>query len=444
MMKKTAIVLILLLACISACLLAACSGGSIVGVSVHSEPDKTTYILGEELEIEGFKLSVNYANGKSTVISVTEDMINGFDTSSIGTRTITITYSKSGRSYSTTQEIRTIGIKASSLTLVTPPAKTNYVVGQLISLEGISVDVVYNNGSTATVGANSLLHEPLLAFMGQSSVTVRLDNATAVFNVTVAQKAVASLSAISPPTKSTYFAGELFEEAGLILGVVFNDGSSQQLTEGFEVVDRNILNDTTAITVRFQNFTLNVPITVNKATATGYSIVKSPKNKYTVGETVNFNGLEISVSFNNGNSITIAYDNNGIYQVNWDLVDIVWPVGALIIEDNAIALRLRYGDGENEYIMINIPIQVSLPFVTGLVVIRNQNLKTEYTAGEAISLYGLEIEAEYSNGARVTIIDNEALDPDVQYEVEALEGMESVTIRYMAFEYQYSITVNAE
>ncbi|NCA66684.1 MAG: hypothetical protein EOM87_01320 [Clostridia bacterium] len=444
MMKKLTVALLIILIFTIITLFAACSSSSVVGISIYAEPDKTTYIMGEDLDVTGGKISVNYANGKSDIVKITESMVTGFDTSSIGTRSITITYTKSGGSFSTTQEIRTIGVKASTISIATAPVKTSYAVGESITLAGISVDVIYNNGTTGTVGIASLLHEPVIARLGMTTVTVRLDSATAVYNVTVVPKAVSGLSILVPPDKTEYFAGELFDETGLILSVVYNDSTTAQLTEGFTIVNSTISNETESITLRYGDISVECPITVNKAVATGYAVNTIPKTAYTVGETVNFNGLDLSINFNNGQSVTVAYDNNGIYQVNWANIEIISPTGPLIIEDNKITLYYHYGDGANEYLIVEIPIQVSNPTVVGFVVRRNEHLKTEYTDGENINLYGLELDAEYSNGSTVTIINDVALNPDVMYSQTALDGMEYVIIQYSGHSYQYAITVNAE
>lgn len=53
---------------------------------------KDTYYIGEALDTDGLKLSVRYNDGVEKLISVTPEMISGFDSSKAGECTVTVTY----------------------------------------------------------------------------------------------------------------------------------------------------------------------------------------------------------------------------------------------------------------------------------------------------------------------------------------------------------------
>jgi uncharacterized protein YjdB len=65
---------------------------SITGIELVGNTYKTEYILGETLDINGLEIKVNYANGTNNTIPVDSAMISGFSTSTLGTKTITVTY----------------------------------------------------------------------------------------------------------------------------------------------------------------------------------------------------------------------------------------------------------------------------------------------------------------------------------------------------------------
>jgi hypothetical protein len=415
----------------------ACAKTDIVGISVYDEPHKTTYVVGEQIDITGCNIKINYKDGSSKTVGVTESMVSGFDTSSIGKRSFTITYTVGKRVYSTTQEINTIGRAASSLSIITPPDKTSYVLGQRISLEGIEVEVEYNNGEVETVGASALIAEPVLAYLGQSLAAAKKDNASVNFNVTVVDKAVAGINIMMPPDKTEYFEGELFDQSGMIIGVVYNDDTTAQLNEGFDILDSTILAETEYITVSYQDYTVNCPIEVSPAAAIDYEVIESPKTAYVVGDTVDTTGIELEIEYNNGIKETVKQG-----EANWLQLEVISPSGQVEFEDDCIILHYVYGEGENDYLAITIDITVSVPILTGFKVMRNQNLNTEYDEGEPISLNGLELNAVYNNGSEVTIIDDVALDPDVTYDPYALITMTCVTISYKGLTYQFDITVN--
>lgn len=443
-MKKSALIIIILIVlCLFALTVTACRSSDVLNITIYDEPTQTTYVVGEALDVTGCRINVNYADGSSKIVNVTNEMVSNFNTSNIGDSTFTITYTIGKQVYTTTQAIRTVGRLASSLTITTPPTKTDYVEGQLIDLEGIVVDVVYNNDETETVGASAVTADPLITHLGQTSVSVIMDNASGVFNITVVEKAVAGISIYTLPDKTEYVEGELFEQEGLILGVVYNDDSTVQLTEGFEIVDSTILLDTENIIVRYSDYITNCPITVSAKEAIDYTIINAPKTQYTEGETLDLNGLEIDIEYNNGNTITLI--NDGVNQQHWTDVSVISPDGAVSVEDNQIILHYFYGEGETDYLEIAIDINVDMVMVVGFEEVRcNDYFRTEYTEGEAISFMGLELAAVYNNGTKETIIDDEPQNPNVLYDHIALIGMEQVEISYLGLTYTYNITVILE
>jgi len=57
-----------------------------------TKPQKTTYVLGEELELSDWSLLVTYSDGTQSIIPVTADMVKGFDNSTIGQKTVRVSY----------------------------------------------------------------------------------------------------------------------------------------------------------------------------------------------------------------------------------------------------------------------------------------------------------------------------------------------------------------
>ncbi len=439
MMKKVgAIILSIAIFAVAAVLFSACSSSDVTGITVLDKPEKTIYVVNEELDITGCTIRVNYSNGSSKTLAVTESMVSGFDTSSIGKRSITITYTVGKRAYSTTQEFSTIGRAASRLTIITPPNKTDYVEGQQISLEGIEVEVVYNNGEVETVGASALTSDSVLAYLGQSVAVVRKDNVSVNYDITVSEKAVVGISVLELPRKAHYYEGELFDETGMIIGVVYNDGSSAQLNAGFDIVDSTILVNTEYIVIGYQSYTVNCPITVSPAKAIGYEATVLPKVAYVVGEEIDFSEMELEIEYNNGRFETLKTN-----QPNWHDLTLISPARPIVFEDNKMTLRYFYGDGEDDFLEISIDITVSVRQLTGFDVIRNRQ-KTAYIHNEPIELTGLELHAVYNDKSTEVIIYDEALDSDITYDSFALITMTCVTIRYKGLTYQYDITVSAE
>ena len=61
-------------------------------INITSTPYKTSYYVGEELDLSGLEVQVVYLDGYAYGITVTNDMVSGFDSSVAGTQTLTVTY----------------------------------------------------------------------------------------------------------------------------------------------------------------------------------------------------------------------------------------------------------------------------------------------------------------------------------------------------------------
>ena len=63
----------------------------VTGIGIKTNPNKTQYKYGEELDLTGATISV--VKGSGTVeIPVTEDMVSGYDKEKLGEQTIKVTY----------------------------------------------------------------------------------------------------------------------------------------------------------------------------------------------------------------------------------------------------------------------------------------------------------------------------------------------------------------
>ena len=66
--------------------------GKVTAIFVNSTSHKTSYKVGESLDISGLIIKVTKSNGSIENVYVTSSMVSGFDSSVVGTQTLTITY----------------------------------------------------------------------------------------------------------------------------------------------------------------------------------------------------------------------------------------------------------------------------------------------------------------------------------------------------------------
>lgn len=76
---------------------------TLTGISISKAPTKTVYALGEPLDVSGLELKLTYSDG-STELVTNGFSVQGFESETAGTKTITVTYGGKTTSFSVTVE----------------------------------------------------------------------------------------------------------------------------------------------------------------------------------------------------------------------------------------------------------------------------------------------------------------------------------------------------
>ena len=65
---------------------------TVSSIHIATQPNKTSYLVGESFDIAGLTITVNYNDNTSEALPVTTSMVSGFSSASAGTKTLTVTY----------------------------------------------------------------------------------------------------------------------------------------------------------------------------------------------------------------------------------------------------------------------------------------------------------------------------------------------------------------
>lgn len=124
------------------------------------------------------------------------------------------------------------GIKLQSISITAPPAKTSYLAGEAFDPTGMAVTAAYSNGATLAATGYAVAPAGPLAD-GVDAVTVRYTeggvSATASQPITVVHR-LAGISIGTPPAKTEYQVGEVFDPAGMVVLAAYSDGASAAVT----------------------------------------------------------------------------------------------------------------------------------------------------------------------------------------------------------------------
>lgn len=111
----------------------------ISGIEVSKMPTKTEYYLGDSLDASGLVVVSRYTD--NTTKKLENYSISKLDSSSVGEKTITVTY----KTHTTTFKVTVY--KASGIRISHFPTKAFYKIGESLDLTGLSVNLIRNDGS---------------------------------------------------------------------------------------------------------------------------------------------------------------------------------------------------------------------------------------------------------------------------------------------------------
>lgn len=293
-------------------------------IAVTTNPTKMSYTQGESLDLTGIvvtaTLTADLTSETTEVVtgSCTFSPANGSVLSSIGSQTVTVSYTDDGVTKTTNFSV-TVAHAASGISVTSLPTKTNYTEGDTLDLSGIGVTLTYSDGTTEDVTSSctfSPANGSTLSTSGTKTVTVSYDGMTTTFNVYVGE--VPSLDRIvirTNPNKTTYSIGETLDYTGLVIGAIYDNHTEQQIpwTASGVVVSPaqgTTLNQagTIALNVSYtqDGVTESTTMYIQVTAVMKYLTITSPptKTSYTSGE--GFTSAGLAVSFTSTTTVDVT------------------------------------------------------------------------------------------------------------------------------------------
>lgn len=202
----------------------------ITSITVSKMPDKTIYYQKELFDKTGLEISGTTSTGET--VSVTDYELSGFDSSSAGTKTITVT--ASGKT--ATFEITVSEASITAISVTTMPTKVNYHIGKEFDSTGIVVTATASDENAIDVTKDCVYSGFDSSSPKQSEVTVNYGDFTCALTVTIMQPE--KIDRISYYGTS-YFVGDTTDVHVVRIIVVYSDGS-EEVTSGFTVENKTL------------------------------------------------------------------------------------------------------------------------------------------------------------------------------------------------------------
>ncbi len=213
-------------------------------IEIRTEPNKTEYVDGEErFDPSGLGVTAILDNGG--VINATGFEVFVPELTGPGIKKATVTWSRPGYSemHSASFELRVLRAPVSSVTVLSLPSKTDYIEGQTLEPDGLSVRVDYTDGREEKIfDAAEIMsdkdfvfdpdvRDPLETGVGAVSFYYKYEDVAASFDLSVRAKKLIDLEIKREAAATTIFEGDTPSAAGLVLTARYDNGTSEDVTD---------------------------------------------------------------------------------------------------------------------------------------------------------------------------------------------------------------------
>ncbi|MBR5514576.1 MAG: bacterial Ig-like domain-containing protein [Clostridia bacterium] len=277
-------------------------------ITVNTLPTKQSYSIGEAFDSTGLKITVHYKSGGRRSITSGFDL-SGFDSASGGTKTITVTYE--GHTVTFTVEI--VEPNIDYIELHTLPKKTEYKMGESFDSEGLKITIYYKNGTKRNTTSGFIVNGFDSKTAGKKTLTLNYNGKTLQFDVVVKERVIVSIQVVTLPAKTDYYIGDALESNGLKIKVNYNNGSSENITSGFELENTSLKEaGKKEITVKYEGVKtqFNVNVKSPSISLSAKKLTMNPKEQLVLTATTDPKGVTVKYSSSDDNIALVV--NEGV------------------------------------------------------------------------------------------------------------------------------------
>ena len=369
-------------------------------IAVQDPATKTTYNIGDTLDVTGLSISVTRATGTPKVVTVTPDMITGFDSSKENTNlSLTISYTENGITKTTTYEVSVVDSVKSITINGTPQSEVKY--GEELDLSKIKLDVTKGSGTTQETVTDSMISGYDKTKIGKQTVTITYGGQTTTFDVTV--KDYVTKIEVNPSSVTGTYNDELsklitdnsikytvtYAKAGaqspIALAESMVNGYNKATTTAQNLTVTYTDNDSSSYT-NGNNFTTSLQVTLMN-TVSGITITPPTKTTYNHGDSLDLAGGEINLTYEDGTSGTLDISKATITESDGSPLNMS-PASYDGTQKVDKTLKIEYSkDGQTG--TVNYPITIINDIKS--IAVHDPATKTTYNIGDTLDVTGLSI-----------------------------------------------------
>ena len=201
---------------------------TIASITVSKMPNRITYYQNELFDSTGLEITGTLTTGET--VNVTDYELSGYDSSSPGTKTITVT---SGDA-SATFEVTVLTESLTGISITTLPSKTEYHINGEFNPSGISVSASTSDGNTVTLNSDQLIYSGFdSSSPGSKTITVSYNGMTSSFDITIMVPVSIQAQGYSG---TAYFIGDTSNVSVSYINATYSDGiTDSHINSGYTV-----------------------------------------------------------------------------------------------------------------------------------------------------------------------------------------------------------------
>ncbi|MBR4267194.1 MAG: glycoside hydrolase family 9 protein [Bacteroidales bacterium] len=197
---------------------------TVTKISVKQMPTKTTYGIGESLDLSGGIITVKYSDGSTEDVKMTNSMASGFKTTQGGTVSVKISYSGKSATF-----VINVIVEETGISLGTAP-KTDYVKGESLDITGGTIHLNYNDGTFKEIEmTSSMISGFSSSEPGIVDATINYKGYSTPISFMILKMAITKLELYLVPTKKQYYQGESLDITGGQLYVVYENNTEDKI-----------------------------------------------------------------------------------------------------------------------------------------------------------------------------------------------------------------------
>lgn len=393
-------------------------------VSINTNPNKTSYFVGDKLDLTDATIVEKYSDGtKSNPIDITETMVDKLILDTEGTQKITVTHKGLQTEFMVTVDKK---IEAKLERIEATTTLNNIFETQILTNDDFKVIGYYSDGSESEIFGFTIDEKYReVTAPNNAEITITYNELTSKITLPVIAREVSTIEIANTPQKTTYIENETqqLDLTGGKIKVNYNFGESQLI----DMTDKDVTvtgfkpGEVSAqtITVNYKGFTADFEINVRQKQLLSIKATNPTKSEYYITQDVDFKGV----------IVTAKYDNNETKNIN--------------LSDCEISAYDKNTAGEKE-ITITYNLKVTTIRVlykeleaTNIELIGNP--KIEYVEGNTLDISNLKIKVNYKE---VQKTDQIPLTLEMVSDVDMnTVGTKTVTISYAGQSISYEINV---